>query len=211
MTKQFVSCRRITGVEALRANQEIAPDSAVRRWSRAAVARGEAALIRQARRGSADAVETLVRRYWETAHRTAFLIVRDVEAAEDIAQEAMLAAVRAIDRFDRRRPFGPWLHRIVVNRSLDLLRVRTTRPELITPTRPIEAATDSQSELSNELLDALGALDPSQRAIVVLRHLLDYRSSEIAKMLDLPSATVRTRLRRALGQLRELLEEMGRE
>ncbi|MGZ5338913.1 MAG: sigma factor, partial [Thermoleophilaceae bacterium] len=50
------------------------------------------------------------------AHRAAFLIVHDAAAAEDIAQEAFLAAVRARHRFDRRRPFGPLLHRIVVGR-----------------------------------------------------------------------------------------------
>jgi RNA polymerase sigma-70 factor (ECF subfamily) len=188
------------------ANQEAALDPPVRPWYRAAVARDEAALIRQARRGSPDAVEALVRRHWDTAHRTAFLIVRDAGAAEDIAQEAMLAAIRAIDGFDRRRPFGPWLHRIVVNRSLDLLRARAARPEL-TAARPVEAVGDAGGELSGELVAALGALEPEQRALVVLRHLLDYRSPEIGKMLDLPPATVRTRLRRALGRLRELLEE----
>jgi RNA polymerase sigma factor (sigma-70 family) len=75
-------------------------------------------------------VETLVRRHWDAAHRTAFLIVQDTAAAEDIAQEAMLAAVRAIDGFDRRRPFRPWLHRIVVNRSLDWVKARQRRPEV---------------------------------------------------------------------------------
>ena len=102
----------------------------MRPWYRAAGARDEAALIRQARRGSADAIEALVRRHWDSAHRAAFLIVHDAAAAEDIAQEAMLAAVRSIDGFDRRRPFRPWLHRIVVNRSLDWLRARARRPEV---------------------------------------------------------------------------------
>jgi len=107
--------------------QEVALEPPVRPWYRVASPRDEAALIRQARSGSADAVEALVRRHWDGAHRAAFLIVHDAGAAEDIAQEAMLAAVRSIDRFDRRRPFKPWLHRIVVNRSLDWLRARARR------------------------------------------------------------------------------------
>ena len=148
-----------------------------------------------------------MRRHWDAAHRTALLIVRDAGAAEDIAQEAMLAAVRAIDGFDRRRPFGPWVHRIVVNRSLDVLRARSARPELITVAVPAEAAGDAERELSGELVAALGALEPEERALVVLRHLLDYSSTQIGRMLDLPPTTVRTRLRRALGRLRELLEE----
>ena len=56
--------------------------------------------------------------------------------AEDIAQEAFLAAVRALDRFDRRRPFGPWLHRIVVNRAIDWSRARALRPRSSCRTSP---------------------------------------------------------------------------
>lgn len=189
--------------------QELALTVPVRRWYRAAGARDEATLIRQARSGSPDAVETLVRRNWDGAHRTAFLIVQDAAAAEDIAQEAMLAAVRAIESFDRRRPFRPWLHRIVVNRSLDWLRARQRRPEVsgALAAGRSTAASASPEEMSENLVAALGALDPDQRALVVLRHVLGYRSSELARMLGLTPATVRTRLARALHRLRTLLEE----
>jgi RNA polymerase sigma-70 factor, ECF subfamily len=189
--------------------QELALTVPVRRWYRAAGGRDEATLIRQARSGSPDAVETLVRRHWDGAHRTAFLIVQDAAAAEDIAQEAMLAAVRAIESFDGRRPFRPWLHRIVVNRSLDWLRARQRRPEVsgALAAGRSTAASASAEEMSENLVAALGALDPDQRALVVLRHVLGYRSSELARMLGLPPATVRTRLARALRRLRTLLEE----
>ena len=188
-------------------NHEVALDPPLRPWYRVAVARDEAGLIREARRGSPEAVEALVKHHWDAAYRTAFLIVRDAGAAEDVAQEAMLAAVAAIDRFDRRRPFRPWLHRIVVNRALDLLRARAARPEVITAASPIEATRDRETGVSSELIAAFGELEPEERALIVLRHLLDYRSTEIARMLELPPATVRTRLRRALGRLRGLLED----
>ena len=162
--------------------------------------------MREAQGGSPDAVERLVRKHWDGAHRTAYLIVHDAAAAEDIAQEAMLAAVGAIDDFDRRRPFRPWLHRIVVNRALDWLRASRRRGEV--SGEGVHAAEGSPSaSLSGELMKAFGALDAEERAIVVLRHLLDYRSSEIARMLDLPAATVRTKLRRSLARLRMTLEE----
>jgi RNA polymerase sigma-70 factor, ECF subfamily len=195
--------------------QEVALDPLVRPWYRAAGARDEASLIRQARRGSADAIEALVRRHWDSAHRAAFLIVHDASAAEDIAQEAMLAAVRSIDGFDRRRPFRPWLHRIVVNRSLDWLRARARRPEVsVEVAGPVAAGAgepDRPDALSDELMRALGALEPDERALIVMRHLLGYRSSELAHMLDLPAGTVRTRLARALKRLRELLETEARD
>ena len=184
----------------------------MRPWYLVAGAGDEASLIRQARAGSADAIESLVRRHWDSAHRAAFLIVHDAAAAEDIAQEAMLAAVRSIDGFDRRRPFRPWLHRIVVNRSLDWLRARARRPEvsadLVGETEGAAAGSDA---LSDELMRALGQLDPDQRALIVMRHLLGYRSAELARMLDLPAGTVRTRLARAVTRLRELLEAEARE
>jgi len=86
---------------------------------RADVDRRERAWVRDAQRGSAAALEQLFRSHWARAYRAALLVVGDAAAAEDIAQESFLAAVRALDHFDRRRPFGPWLHRIVVNRAID--------------------------------------------------------------------------------------------
>src|SRR5262245_24010008 len=90
----------------------------------------EGALVRAAQGGSAEAMEELFRRHWPRAHRAAWLVVHDTAAAEDVAQEAFLAAVRSLDRFDRRRPFGPWLHRIVVNRAIDHARAREVRREV---------------------------------------------------------------------------------
>ena len=186
---------------------EAAVEPLVLPWRPGAGPRDEAALIRQARGGSADAVESLVRRHWDGAHRAAYLIVHDAAAAEDIAQEAMLAAVRAIDSFDRRRPFRPWLHRIVVNRSLDWLRARSRRPEVSSEVAGTpEGPAGDADRLSGELMAALAELEPADRALVVLRHLLGYRASELGRMLDMPAATVRTRLARALARLRALLE-----
>jgi RNA polymerase sigma-70 factor (ECF subfamily) len=148
-----------------------------------------------------------VRRHWDGAHRAAYLIVHDAAAAEDIAQEAMLAAVRALEGFDRRRPFRPWLHRIVVNRSLDWLRARARRLEVSADAvASPEHVPASDDRLPDELMAALAELDPADRALVVLRHLLGYRASELARIFDMPAATVRTRLARALARLRARLE-----
>ena len=90
----------------------------------------DASLVRAAQGGSERAVEELFARYWPDAYRTALLIAHDRAAAEDIAQEAFLSALRALPRFDRRRPLGPWLHRIVVNRAIDFARARRLRREV---------------------------------------------------------------------------------
>jgi RNA polymerase sigma-70 factor (ECF subfamily) len=168
--------------------------------------RPEAALVRAAQRGSVEAVDELFRRHWPSAHRAAFLVVHDAAAAEDIAQEAFLAALRALDRFDRRRPLGPWLHRIVVNRAIDWTRARTLRAESAADAAPEAPAADAPEPFDDTILTALADLGPEHRAVVVLRHLLGYTPGEIAAMLELPRGTVNSRLRRALDALAEELE-----
>jgi len=135
-------------------------------------------------------------------------VVHDAAGAEDIAQEAFLAAVRALDRFDRRRPFGPWLHRIVVNRAIDWARREALRRGAGDPEHsPVAAHADEPA--AGELMPALTQLAPEQRAVVVLRYLLEYTPGEIARMLELPRGTVNSRLRRGLDRLRDLIEVEG--
>jgi RNA polymerase sigma-70 factor (ECF subfamily) len=165
------------------------------------IPRDERALVRGAQRGSASDLEALFRLHWPRAHRAAYLVVHDAAAAEDIAQESFLAAIRALDRFDRRRPFGPWLHRIVVNRAIDWTRARQLRAEAeLGESVP---APEQAPPLDGTLLAALANLGPEQRAVVVLRHLLGYTPGEIAELLSLPRGTVNSRLRRALDSLKE--------
>jgi RNA polymerase sigma-70 factor (ECF subfamily) len=170
--------------------------------------RREGALMRDAQRGSTDALEELFRRHWRRAHRAAFLVVGDAAAAEDIAQESFLAAIRALDRFDRRRPFGPWLHRIAVNRAIDFARARALRGESALPESAAGVAPAPDS-ISDDLRRGLAELSPEHRAVVVLRHLLGYTPGEIGEMLGLPRGTVNSRLRRGLDRLRPVIEEDG--
>ena len=168
--------------------------------------RRERALIRAAQSGSVEALEQLFRRHWPRAHRAAYLVVRDSAAAEDIAQEAFLAAVRALDRFDRRRPFGPWLNRIVVNRAIDWSRARSLRREVSADAVPETVAPAAErpttgGPYSDDVGQAIGSLSPEHRAVVVLRYLLEYTPGEIAELLELPRGTVNSRLRRALDTL----------
>ena len=171
----------------------------------AGAGREERAWVRGAQAGSASDLEALFRHHWPVAYRAAYLVVHDAAAAEDIAQEAFLSAVRALDGFDRGRPFGPWLHRIVVNRAIDWTRARALRREVgdeqlaVTPARR-EAPPD---DLGAETLAALGSLSPDHRAVVVLRYVLDYSPGEIAELLELPRGTVNSRLRRGLDTLQE--------
>jgi RNA polymerase sigma-70 factor, ECF subfamily len=163
--------------------------------------RDERAAVRAAQRGAASGIEALFRLHWPRAYRAAYLVVHDAAAAEDIAQESFLAAVRNLDRFDRSRPFGPWLHRIVVNRAIDWVRARQLRAEA--ELAESVAASAPNAQLDGTLLAALAALPPDHRAVIVLRHLLGYTPGEIAELLGLPRGTVNSRLRRGLDSLQE--------
>jgi RNA polymerase sigma-70 factor (ECF subfamily) len=160
----------------------------------------ENAWIRGAQRGSVDDLEQLFRAHWPHAFRAARLVTGDAAAAEDIAQEAFLAAVRNLDRFDRRRPFGPWLHRIVVNRAIDWTRARRLRAEVeLGDHLPAPAA----PEPGDGTLARIAVLPPEHRAVVVLRYVLEYTPGEIAELLGLPRGTVNSRLRRGLDRMRD--------
>jgi RNA polymerase sigma-70 factor (ECF subfamily) len=160
----------------------------------------ERAWIRGAQQGSVADLELLFREHWPRAYRAAQLVTGDAAAAEDIAQEAFLAAVRNLDRFDRRRPFGPWLHRIVVNRAIDWTRARKLRAEVeLGDYLPAPAA----PERNGAALARIAELPAEHRAVVVLRYVLEYTPGEIAELLDLPRGTVNSRLRRGLDRMRD--------
>jgi RNA polymerase sigma-70 factor, ECF subfamily len=168
----------------------------------------ERAWIRGAQDGSTSAMEALFRHHWPRAYRAAYLVVHDSAAAEDIAQEAFLAAVRNLDRFDRRRPFGPWLHRIVVNRAIDWARARALRRETgAAPLEALRAPGAPGNPHAHTLADGLASLSPEHRAVIVLRHLLEYTPGEIAELLGVPRGTVNSRLRRGLDELARRLGE----
>jgi RNA polymerase sigma-70 factor, ECF subfamily len=180
----------------------------------AGLSRDERAWIRAAQAGSVSDLEALFRHHWPRAYRAAYLVVHDHAAAEDIAQEAFLAAVRSLDSFDRDRPFGPWLHRIVINRAIDAARAKTARREVsgesyVAATDPMSMAGGNPFTPTEARAIAAGlvSLPPEQRAVVVLRYLLGYTPGEIAELLELPRGTVNSRLRRGLDALQEQLQE----
>jgi RNA polymerase sigma-70 factor, ECF subfamily len=192
--------------ERSRAYLRHGPPGEVHSYSRCGMAgsgRGERAWVRGAQAGSVSDLEALFRTHWPRAFRAAYLVTHDAAAAEDIAQEAFLAAVRSLHRFDRRRPFGPWLHRIVVNRAVDWTRARQLRGEVELAEHTAFVEPSFGSSDADRLAARIAALPPEQRAVIVLRHLLEYTPGEIAQLLDLPRGTVNSRLRRGLDALKE--------
>ncbi len=133
----------------------------------------ERALIRAAQAGSSEAVEELFRRHWAAGSPRRLPDRAGRGRRGGHRAGGLRRRVRALDRFDRRRPFAPWLHRIVANRAIDWSRARSARREV----EADEASLGGREDLeppSGDVLAALAALPPEQRAVVVLRHLLGY-------------------------------------
>lgn len=164
--------------------------------------RTDADLVARARGGSREAAAELFERYWGAAWRAAYAVTGRRAMADDVAQDAFERAFAALGRFDERRPFGPWLHRIVVNRALDLLR---SERRLVGEV--VEAEWVDVRDGDVALLDAVSALPLQRRVVVVLRFGLGLTPSAIAEVLGVPVGTVSSRLARALDQLRAQYEE----
>jgi RNA polymerase sigma-70 factor, ECF subfamily len=163
----------------------------------------DAELVRKVRAGSGAAAEKLVARHWDRAYRIAFAILGDAHFAEDVTQEAMVSMLGGLGRFDSRREFVPWLHRIVSNRALDWVRARQRREQI--PTLVAPSVVDRGND--PRLVEALASLPADQRVVVVLRHVAGYGTNEIAGMLGIRRGTVGSRLRRGLDHLRKEMEE----
>ncbi len=163
--------------------------------------REESGLVADARDGSREAAGELFSRHWRGAWRAAYAITASETAAEDVVQDAFERAFRGLARFDGRRPFGAWLHRIVVNRALNLLRdERRLGPLEGLPEGA--GAGDPQPGGDRALLVRIAGLAPERRAVLILRYGLGHSVAEIAELIELPVGTVQSRLARALAQLR---------
>jgi RNA polymerase sigma-70 factor (ECF subfamily) len=175
----------------------------------------EADLIDAAKGGSSTAFDTLVERHMRRAFAVAYRLLAQRQDAEDVVQDAFLAALQKLETFERGRPFGPWLLRIVANRALNFRKARALRH---TEPFPATAVSDDASpydvtrrrELRGDLERALESLPEQQRSIVQLFEIDGFTGPEIAAMLDMADGTVRWHLHEARRTLRAALETTGK-
>lgn len=169
-------------------------------------------LVARSLGGERAAFGLLVKRYAAQARRVAYAVLGDPDEADDAAQDGFLAALVKLSRYDPRRPFGPWLMRIVANAASDRRRRRRVRravpldPALVGggPRPDAEAV---RSELGDRLRAALADLPARRRAAVVLFDVEGYSHAEIAGILGIPEGTVRSEVFHARRRLRTLLAD----
>jgi RNA polymerase sigma factor (sigma-70 family) len=175
-------------------------------------------LADRARDGDVDAYEELVRRYRELAFRVAWLVARDRSEAEDAVQEAFVKAYHAMAGFRRGAPFRPWILQIVANEARNRRRAEGRREGLVLraahelpsgDAAPSPEGRALAAEQRAELLAALERLSEDDRLVLSCRYLLDLGEEETGEVLSLRRGTVKSRTSRALGRLREQLEETG--
>lgn len=176
--------------------------------------------IRLLKQGQIEGLETLVKHYQTRSLRAAFLILNDQALAEDIVTDAFLRAYQKINQFDPDRPFGPWFFQIVTNmakrvasrnnRSTPLsavppaLREKYNRPENQFDASPEDQVV--QIDGRDQLREAIMALSPGQRTVIVQKYYLKLSIAEIASNTLTPQGTVKWRLHTAYKRLKTLLE-----
>lgn len=177
-------------------------------------------LVETCRAGQSEAFGILVRRYRDRLHPTLLRLTGRAEDAEDLLQETFLRAFAKLNRFHGDSSFYTWIYRIAVNLALS---ARRGRPITLPLSRgaggePLDPADDhgrtdpglrlERAERDDRIQNALNALAPDHRAVVILKDFDGLRYEEIAEIVGIPIGTVRSRLHRARSELRERLRTL---
>jgi RNA polymerase sigma-70 factor (ECF subfamily) len=175
-------------------------------------------LIRQSQRGDGQAIETLIRRYQDYVYRLCYLVMRNEQDADDMTQETFIRACRALPRFELRKDtsFEAWLYRIAVNCCRSRMRRKWYQvlpwpepaPQIVAEVEKQPDRRMLQGEQRDEILEAINALGEKHRLVVILRYYAGLSNEEIARTLNIPSGTVRSRLHTARQRLKAQLASM---
>jgi RNA polymerase sigma-70 factor (ECF subfamily) len=187
----------------------------------------DSSLVRQSQHGDSDAMEQLILKYQNRIYNVILKICADPDDAAELTQETFVKVIENIDKFEGKSQFYTWAFRIAVNLTLNY-RQKNARLEISSldaesqqeenraaqamkeflkddnSPDPVELA--QNKELCDLTIKALLQLDEPQKAIVILRDIEGMNYAQIAEVLDIELGTVRSRLSRARGRLREILE-----
>ena len=180
----------------------------------------DAAFVSRARTGDAEAFRALVERHSRSLFGLAYRMTGNESDAEDVVQDSFLRAYKQLGAFDERSSFGSWIYRITVNCSLDLMRVRKRRSELMQPADPemddpVAALPSSDptperlamsGEIRSRLASAMSRLSDTERSAFALRHFEGMRMEEVSQALGCQPGAAKHSIFRAVRKLRRALE-----
>ncbi len=176
----------------------------------------ESALVERAKEGDEVAYRSLVRLHQGIAYRTAYLITGSAAEAEDAAQAGFIKAWQALGRFRGGAPFRPWVLQIVANEARnrrraggrrDALALRAMHEVASGDAAPSPEATTIAADERARLLAAVNRLREEDREVLACRYFLELSEEETAAALGIRRGTVKSRTSRALGRLREVLDD----
>ena len=169
-------------------------------------------LLARHAQGDPHAFAELVQRHRDRMWAVALRTLGDPEEAADALQDAFLSAFRAVDRFRGEAAVTTWLHRIVINACLDRLRRQSIRPAVpmgddatLDAVAPKNADPTAMHEVALDVTDALQRLPYEQRAALILVDMMGYGVDEAARVLEVPTGTVKSRCARGRARLAPLL------
>jgi len=172
----------------------------------------EPSLIARSRGGDVEAYDYLVGAYQDRIYHVAFRITGNREDAWDAAQDAFVRAYQGLRSFRGDAGFSTWLHRITVNAALDIVR---RRPRTAGGLDPLWTAGDDPAseavrhDVQRRVHQAIAVLPAEQRTAIVLRDIQGLSYEEIARVLQVPLGTVRSRLARGREALRVRLKDLA--
>ena len=177
----------------------------------------EAGLVREAQSGDRRAFDRLVELHLPQVWATVWRVLRHREDTEDVVQDVFVTAHRALSGFRGEAKLSTWLHRIAVTRALNHLEKAETKLQRASETIDPEAASGPRAigtplhtletkDLMSRLADCVKKLPAAWRVVLALRDAEDHSYEQIAETLHVPLGTVRSRLARARGSLKECIE-----
>ncbi|HEY0757326.1 MAG TPA: sigma-70 family RNA polymerase sigma factor [Ktedonobacteraceae bacterium] len=178
--------------------------------------RDDLQLISASKNGDQDAFSLLVQRYQRQVFNLIFRMLQDYEEANEVTQEAFLAAWQGLPAFRGEARFSTWLYRIAYNCALKQLETRKRDKALQMALQAEQALELKGEDPKSSLLETLdkqemiqeqlSKLPPKYRVVLILRHLQDMTYEEMAEVLTMPVGTIKTHLFRARNLLKERLQ-----
>lgn len=183
----------------------------------------EQELVHSTRKGDSMAFGELMQAHQDKIYTLCYRMTGNAEDAADLTQEVFLSAWRSLSRFQEQSSFGTWIYRMATNASIDFLR-REKRRQVLSMTME-EDSEERQAQVPDErysphrlleqkearqaVADALAALSPEHRQVLVLREMEGLSYQEIGQLLGLEEGTVKSRIARARLALRDFLIKSG--
>jgi RNA polymerase sigma-70 factor, ECF subfamily len=181
----------------------------IRRGGEASLNESDVALIRAAMSGRSESFSTLVTHYRNFVYRTVYGILRNAADAEDVTQETFIKVYQSLKGLRQPETFPTWLARTAVRTALNWVEKsnRSRAAPLEGNIGYVQRDEYRSTQIRIDVENALNQLSPEHRAVIVLRELHGFNYEEMARILEVPVGTVRSRLFNARTKLRQLLSD----